>query len=265
MTGPTLSVITPVLDGADVLERCVSAVRTAGATSIQHIVVDDGSTDGSAALAADLGAEVLTIGRRGPSAARNLGVSHARGSWLAFVDVDDRPLAGWSDQVAGWSDDVAVVTVGAAIVRPDGHHVVPAPRLGPSSAGVTAGFLPGTFFVRRRAFDDVGGYDESLRFSENTDLAWRLGDESARQGWTVANIDETLFELDKPVDDLVRHARYVGVRGDAARRLLRKHPARFAVDRPGARRYWRIIAVDHRARGQYGRAAAAAVRSLVRR
>lgn len=265
MTGPTLSVITPVLDGAEVLEGCVRAVRTAGATSIQHVVVDDGSTDGSAALAADLGVEVLTIGGRGPSAARNLGATHAHGDWLAFVDVDDRPLAGWSDQVAGWSDDVAVVTVGAAIVRPDGHHLVPAPRLGPPSAGVTAGFLAGTFFVRRRAFDDVGGYDESLRFSENTDLAWRLGDECERQGWTAATVDRTLFEMNKPLDDLVRHAKYVGIRGDAARRLLRKHTARFAIDRPGARRYWRIIAVDHRARGQYGRAAAAAVRGLVQR
>lgn len=261
-----MSVITPVRDGTALLERCLRSVRAAaGAASLQHLVVDDGSTDGSAALAADLGAEVLTSRERGPSAARNLGAAHAHGDWLAFVDVDDRPLDGWSDQVMGRSDDVAVVTVGAAVVRPDGRHLVPAARLGPSSAGVSTGFLAGTFFVRRRAFDLVGGYDESLRFSENTDLAWRLGDEGERQGWTAATVDRTLFEIDKPDDDLVRHERYVGIRGDAARRLLHKHPSRFAVDRPGARRYWRIIAVDHRARGHYGRAAAAAARGLIQR
>ena len=84
-----ISVIIPVFNGAGTLPLCLRALADSQHPASECIVIDDGSTDDSAALAQRLGATVLSTGGRcGPAQARNLGARHATGDLLLFVDAD---------------------------------------------------------------------------------------------------------------------------------------------------------------------------------
>jgi glycosyltransferase involved in cell wall biosynthesis len=89
MTKPFLSIVIPVYNGEPQLRRCLEAIQQSIFTNWELIVVDDGSTDGSDALARSFKAKLLTTGGRlGPAAARNLGAKAARGDYLFFIDAD---------------------------------------------------------------------------------------------------------------------------------------------------------------------------------
>ena len=82
-----VSLITVVHNSADTLRRCWHATRLPRNT--EWIVVDNGSTDDSAAVARDLGARVVDAGANlGFSAGNNLGLQHAAGSFIGFVNPD---------------------------------------------------------------------------------------------------------------------------------------------------------------------------------
>ena len=84
-----VSVIIPVYNAAEYLEACLAHLAASASPPLECIVVDDGSTDGSAGVAERYGATVLsTGGRAGPAHARNLGAREARGEILFFVDSD---------------------------------------------------------------------------------------------------------------------------------------------------------------------------------
>jgi len=89
-----ISIIIPVYNAAPFLMRCVKSLQRFVSAKFQIILVDDGSTDGSAQLCdqlalADNRIIVLHQQNKGVSAARNAGMSIAVGQWLWFVDADD--------------------------------------------------------------------------------------------------------------------------------------------------------------------------------
>ena len=94
---PMVSVIVPVYNGAEFLEACVDSILAQDYRDFEIIVVDDASTDGTAALCETLcarGGEIpVRVHRheknRGPAGARNTGISLARGKYIMFVDADD--------------------------------------------------------------------------------------------------------------------------------------------------------------------------------
>ena len=168
--------------------------------SIEVIVVDDASADDTDAVArrfsrvfeergALLKYKRLDIDS-GPAAARNAGVAMASGSFLAFLDSDDL-----------WHPRFLAATVGLLTIHPDcvvaftsamridedehalgllEHRLPPAPETGVLHAPfeLMARHMPfrtSCTLVRRTAFDEVGGFDETLRVSEDWDLWWRLG------------------------------------------------------------------------------------------
>ncbi len=84
-----LSVIIPVYNAGDSLRSCLEHLFRSDTSDFECIVVDDGSTDDSAAVAREFGVTVFGTGaRRGPAHARNLGARAARGEILLFVDAD---------------------------------------------------------------------------------------------------------------------------------------------------------------------------------
>ena len=86
---PSLSVVVPVRNGGRDWECCLRRLRDSDMTDFELIVVDDGSTDDSAAPALRAGATVIRIPTpRGPAAARNLGAQAARSSLIFFLDAD---------------------------------------------------------------------------------------------------------------------------------------------------------------------------------
>ena len=89
-----LSIIIPVYNIEDCLERCVNSVRNQTWRNLEILLVDDGSTDRSGALCDRFAAEdsrirVFHKKNGGSSSARNLGIFHAKGDYLGFVDSDD--------------------------------------------------------------------------------------------------------------------------------------------------------------------------------
>jgi glycosyltransferase involved in cell wall biosynthesis len=88
---PRFSVIIPVYNGVATIERAIESVLSQQWPAHEVIVVNDGSSDGTAAKIAQYRGKVICLSQRnaGVSAARNLGASAATGDWLAFLDADD--------------------------------------------------------------------------------------------------------------------------------------------------------------------------------
>ncbi len=91
---PALSVIVPAYQAASLLPDTLRAIRACASPGVEWelILVDDGSDDGTAELAAPFADRVVRLGApaAGPAGARNAGASVARGEWLLFVDADVR-------------------------------------------------------------------------------------------------------------------------------------------------------------------------------
>ena len=179
-----VSVIVPVYNGAKALRECLSALAGSRAIS-EVIVVDDASTDDSAAIAAEMGASVHRLPRNsGPSAARNRGARQARGDILFFVDADLVLMPGAVERIVRLFD--ADQTLSAVFGSYDGrprvkgivseyrnllHHYVH------QKGNVEASTFWGACgAIRRRVFQEVGGFDEKHfpRCVEDIELGYRL-------------------------------------------------------------------------------------------
>ena len=88
-SGVRISVVIPAYNAARFLPRCLASVFAQTLKPDEVIVVDDGSTDDTAALAAALGARVISRPNGGLSAARNTGIQNASSEWIALLDADD--------------------------------------------------------------------------------------------------------------------------------------------------------------------------------
>ena len=94
---PLISIIMPVYNAGVLLHTAVESVLRQSFADFELLLVDDGSTDGSAALAHELAKKdgrirVLEQPNAGICAARNLGLQHCRGQWFTFCDDDDTML-----------------------------------------------------------------------------------------------------------------------------------------------------------------------------
>lgn len=93
-----VSVITPLWNGAATIRACLESVADQGMAGVEHLVIDNRSTDGGPAIVTrEGGAHVRLLScpdRQGAAAARNVGLAAARGRRVAFLDADDRFLPG---------------------------------------------------------------------------------------------------------------------------------------------------------------------------
>ncbi len=91
---PIVSVIVPIYNAAPYLAACIDSLLGQSHTGLQIILVDDGSTDTSVAIAKQYAAQDMRItlylqSHQGQSAARNLGLCYATGDYVSFIDSDD--------------------------------------------------------------------------------------------------------------------------------------------------------------------------------
>ncbi len=95
------SVVVPAFNAAKTIGACVSALnrQTIDRGCFELFVVDDGSQDGTAEIAQELGATVLRQQRKRPAAARNAGALAARGEIVCFTDADCAPREDWLEQI----------------------------------------------------------------------------------------------------------------------------------------------------------------------
>ena len=89
---PTISVIIPAFNAATTIQRTIGTVLQQSFTAWELIVIDDGSTDRTAELVREIRDDrirLYSIVNAGVAAARNFGIEHASGSFIAFLDADD--------------------------------------------------------------------------------------------------------------------------------------------------------------------------------
>ncbi len=178
---PALTVIIPVRDGRAYLGDALRSAGEQGFPQVELLVVDDGSTDGSAEIVAGVapGARLFRhAAPRGPAAARNTALREARGELIAFLDADDVWVPGALLRLSRHfhdRPDVQFVLGATELVRMPEPGAPAAEPVVLSPARVSF-FLPATLF-RSAVFERVGLLDETLTFGEDSD--WFL---RAREG-----------------------------------------------------------------------------------
>lgn len=221
----TISVVIPAYNAERFLPRCLKSVFAQTLKPEEVIVVDDGSTDNTASVAAALGATVVSQANSGISAARNLGIRNASGEWIALLDADDL----WAPeklerQVACIRPDTVLVYTGIRFFDNDGSRGEK-PAIDPISACKMLRYcnpIPCTYIIRREAVIRDGGYREDIRACEDWEMLVRL----QRLGKFEAVVDpltdiylytgslsanpETMLQ---PLDQIIDTTLLVGLRG----------------------------------------------------
>ena len=171
---PLVSAIIPVHNGAAFLAAAIRNVLEQDWSSLEVIVVDDGSTDETASIAAQFGDAIRYAhqARGGPASARNRGIRMARGELLAFLDVDDLWPRGKLRRQAGFlAAHAGVDIVQGLIVRMELDPSAPGPDPAFEECSEPYQFVNlGSAVYRASVFDSVGPFDEALR--ENEDMDW---------------------------------------------------------------------------------------------
>lgn len=173
---PPLSVVIPVNNGGCDFERCLRGLRDSSWTDYELVVVDDGSTDGTAELARRFGARVLHNPRKlGPAAARNEGAMVAEAPLIFFVDADvevhpdaiARALARFEADpnlvgLFGSYDDHPAAPGFVSRFRNLLHHYVHQSGTFVDDIRPAHTFWTGCGLIRRDAFLEAGGFDPQL-------------------------------------------------------------------------------------------------------
>lgn len=173
-----ISVIIPLYNKAAEIERTLRSVLEQSLQPLEIIVVDDGSTDGSAAIVERVGGERVRLIRqqnRGVSAARNKGIELSRGEYVAFLDGDDRWMPDYlkslTDFITRYPDCGAY---GVAFYVDSGDGLVLADT--PQTEGEVDFFaesmqryvlIPSAATLRRDVLLDVGGFPNGMRMGED--------------------------------------------------------------------------------------------------
>ncbi|MEA2307605.1 MAG: hypothetical protein QOH43_4885 [Solirubrobacteraceae bacterium] len=192
---PLVSVVVCTHNGGATLHECLAGVRALRYPRVEVIVVDDGSSDDSEAIARAAGVTVISTPNQGLSAARNTGLELARGELVAYLDDDARPDPDW-------------LTYLAAAFAATGHAAIGGPNLPPPDETGTAAcvantpggpvhvlvsdteaeHLPGcNMAFRRDALRAIGGFDPQFRVAgDDVDVCWRLHDAGQTLGFHPA-------------------------------------------------------------------------------
>ena len=181
---PQVSVIIPTYNRAWVIKEAIDSVLTQDYTEFELIVVDDGSTDQTFDVLESYrnDIKVLSQKNKGVSAARNRGIAEASGKFIAFLDSDDL----WLSQKLSVQIDFFNQTPDALIcqteevwirnglrVNPKKRHKKPSGMIFKPSLRLCL-VSPSAVMIRRRLFDRVGGFDETLPACEDYDLWLRI-------------------------------------------------------------------------------------------
>jgi GT2 family glycosyltransferase len=177
---PLVSFIIPVKNDAIRLQRCLSSIARNDYPRelIEVIVVDNESTDGSAAAARSYGAVIVKSSGDSVAAHRNRGARAALGSVIAFADSDHELDRNWIDTAVEVLSCNGVAATGAPyLTQPSANWVqqqYDGLRSRPLRREDVQWLGSGNFAVKRTAFDKVGGFDASLTACEDVDLCNRL-------------------------------------------------------------------------------------------
>jgi len=260
---PAVTVVIPAYNRAASIRAAIESVLRQTWTDFELLVVDDGSTDGTLAAAAEVEDPRLRLiespRNQGAAGARNLGVAEARGTWVAFQDSDDEwlptklekqmarlaaPGAGFVGAYCG------LLTLGGLDDRAGERlrlRYVPDPSIVPAEGDILVPLLfanmisTQTLIVRRDVILELGRFDEDTTPIEDWDFVIRL----SRRG-RIAFVDEPLVHQRFSPNSITRNT---ARRLSSRIRLVEKNLDAFAAHPALLARQYRIIANGCRAAG----------------
>lgn len=191
----TVSVILPVYNKIQYIEKTVSSLLAQSFTDFELLAVDDGSTDGTAALLdrlalADRHLRVLHKVNGGVSSARNAGLKAAKGEWVVFADGDDAVPTDWLERLYAAVQDSGADIVISGVTKVSASGEVLGTSAPEAARLLTAGELladfhllqlsgllgwcVGKLFRKELALNGGVLFDEGLRLAEDLDFFVRL-------------------------------------------------------------------------------------------
>src|SRR5262245_25554091 len=187
---PRISVAVCSYNGSRTIREVLEGLKRVEYPNFEVIVVDDGSTDTTAAIASEYGCRIITTENAGLSSARNVALRAADGEIIAYLDDDAVPDRHWLHYVAATFRETDYAAVGGPNIAPSHQNTIAdcvdnAPG-GPVHVLVTdeiAEHLPGcNMAIRKSCLEAIGGFDPTFRVAgDDVDVCWRLQE----RGWTL--------------------------------------------------------------------------------
>jgi glycosyltransferase involved in cell wall biosynthesis len=223
-TDSLVSVIIPTYNRLTYLSEAIDSVFSQSYSQWELIVIDDGSTDGTIEYVRRLNdprVQAISLDHCGlPAKVRNAGLRHARGRYIAFLDSDDAweprklelQLKDLRTSSAGWSYTM--------VTRVDEHGTVLSDasikpwrdcsgRILADLLRIDAIVATPTVIVERALIEEVGGFDESLRFCQDYDLWFRIAPLSDARGLAMRLCRVRIHKDSRTVDRAEVHRSWV--------------------------------------------------------
>jgi GT2 family glycosyltransferase len=228
---PRISVVVALHNAASTLEDCLSSLEQLRYPNYEVIVVNDGSTDESAAIIERFPFRSITTENSGVSASRNRGWQAATGEIVAYIDSDARADPDWLSYLANvfLGSDVAAVGGPNPVPKEDGwiaQCVYRSPG-GPTQVmfdDVFAEHVPGcNMAFRRDVLEQIGGFDPIFRHAgDDVDACWRI----LERNWQIGFSPSAVVWHHRRPSARAYWKQQVGY-GVAESLLERKHPNKF--------------------------------------
>ncbi|HEY2084138.1 MAG TPA: glycosyltransferase [Verrucomicrobiae bacterium] len=237
---PKVSVVVASYNGARTLKACLESLQRLNYPDYEIILVDDGSTDATQKIAAEVGRitpnapPVVCIRHErnfGLSVARNTGITAATGEIVAFTDSDCRADEDWLYYLVGSLAGSEFVGVGGPnLLPPEDSRVAAAVMVspgGPAHVMLTdreAEHIPGcNMAFYKRALEEIGGFDPIFaKAGDDVDVCWRLQEAGCKIGFSPS-----AFVWHYRRSTVGAYLKQQEGYGEAEALLVRKHPENF--------------------------------------
>jgi O-antigen biosynthesis protein len=236
---PKITVVVATYNAAATLEDCLDSLLRLRYPDYEVIVVNDGSTDGSAAIMARYPFRTITTANQGVSGARNEGLRAARGEIVAYIDSDARADPDWLSYLARTFMESDFVGVGGPnLVPPEDKWLAKCVYRSPGGPtqvmldDQSAEHIPGcNMAFRKSALEAIGGFDPVFRkAADDVDICWRLLDRGDRIGFSPSAV---VWHHRRP--SVKAYWRQQVGYGESEAILERKHPNKF---NPWGHTFW---------------------------
>ena len=198
---PTISVIMPVYNGEPYLHEAIESILNQTYSDFEFIIINDGSTDQSLSIIQeyakkDLRIATITQENMGLTKSLNKCICMAQGKYIARMDADDVSLLHRFETQLPWLEEKGydmccsrTWLVDENRASPRFTYYFPKKLL----LKFTNPFVHGTFLMRKLILDEIGGYDESFRYSQD----YKLIHDIFEKGYRIKFLKETLYRTRK--------------------------------------------------------------------